>query len=117
LTYYWLSFADGARPPGSQFLGVAIVPAEDFVRAVGITHLGGYNPGGEVAGYPYVNDPTGDLGIEVPAEYVGRLLTKAEAEALDAKMHELYPAQARPVVVEPEVVYGACAGAAKEPTG
>jgi hypothetical protein len=92
VNYWWLSFADGARPVGTQFLGCAIVPADDFITAVMATHAGGYNPGGEVQGAPYVTDCP---GVEVPAEYVGRLLTKEEAIAVDQKMGELYPRERR----------------------
>lgn len=95
MSYWWLSFADPERPAGAQFLGVAIVDAEDFIGAVLSARFGGYNPGGEVAGYQYIAD---GLDIDPPAEYLGRLLTKDEANAVDAKMAELYKAQARPMV-------------------
>jgi len=62
------------------------------------THALGCNPGGEVLGYPYVTDPAGEAGIDVPPEYVGHLLSKAEANEVDDKMHELYPGDAHPVV-------------------
>lgn len=90
MTYWWLSFADGNLPAGTQFLGCAIVPASDFISAVMAVRRGGYNPGGEVMGREFVVDDDGGR-IQPPPEYVGRLLTKAEAETLDAKMCELYP--------------------------
>lgn len=48
--WWWLSFADGERPTGQQFLGVAVVRAAGFGLAVMRTHALGINPGGEVAG-------------------------------------------------------------------
>lgn len=68
---WWLSFADGARPQGQQFLGVAIVPADDMIAAVRLTHRLGINPGGEVRGGPLCTIPAG-----LPTE---RLLDAAEA--------------------------------------
>lgn len=48
--WFWLSFADGDRPKGQQFLGVIVVRALYFELAVARTHELGINPGGEVAG-------------------------------------------------------------------
>lgn len=78
--WWWLSFADGKRPGGSQFLGVAIVgPAQDIMRAALIAHRLGVNPGGEVQGLPV---PAAMLSA-IPAEWRGRLMTRREAMALD----------------------------------
>jgi hypothetical protein len=78
MSWWWLSFADGERPKGEQFLGVVIVgEADSIVGASILAHALGINPGGEV------------LGAPIPPEYLatiaesdrGRLLTKTEAEA------------------------------------
>lgn len=52
MTFWWLSFAtdDGPR-------GVAIVAGEDIDQAVRRSHELGINPGGEVAGVPFPDDP------------------------------------------------------------
>lgn len=73
MTWFWMSFADPKRPKGQQFLGVAIVEADEFLHAVSISHRLGINPGGEIAGYVLPQPP--------PAGMQHRLLTKAEAEA------------------------------------
>jgi len=44
---------------------------EDFGLAVLATHALGCNPGGEVLGYPYVTDPAGEAGIDVPPNTSG----------------------------------------------
>ena len=73
---WWLSFADPDLPEGSQFLGVVILQAPTFPAAVTRSHVTGVNPGGEVA-------PMGPIppGYIAP-EWRGRLLTRAEAEAI-----------------------------------
>lgn len=48
--WWWLSFADGDRHAGQQFLGIAVVRAAGFGLAVMQTHALGINPGGEVQG-------------------------------------------------------------------
>ncbi|HKP06397.1 MAG TPA: hypothetical protein VJU58_04015 [Microbacterium sp.] len=48
--WWWLSFADGGRPTGQQFLGVAVVRAAGLGFAVMRAHALGINPGGEVQG-------------------------------------------------------------------
>lgn len=50
--WQWLSFADGTRPKGEQFLGVAIVQAHNVGHAAMVAHARGCNPGGEVAAMP-----------------------------------------------------------------
>lgn len=57
MTWFWLSFADPGKPRGSQFLGVVIVLAPDFLGAVRKAHALGLNPGGEVRGYPMPAPP------------------------------------------------------------
>jgi hypothetical protein len=73
---FWLSFADPGRPKGTQFLGVAIVNADDFLAAVRKAHALGINPGGEVQGF--------ETPLLPAAKYLDRLLTKEEAEKADA---------------------------------
>lgn len=53
---HWLSFADGERSEGQQFLGACVVEAPSFLLAVFRTYELGINPGGEV------------MGIEIPPE-------------------------------------------------
>ena len=72
---FWLSFCDRDRPKGKQFLGVALVEANNLPDAITATWERGCNPGGEV------------LSLEVPETeasrvrpYLNRLLSKAEAE-------------------------------------
>lgn len=79
---HYLSFADPHLPEGQQWLGAVILESDDclgFVGAVTASHMLGLNPGGEV------------VGFEVPDGYVarkwmGRLLTRADIEAMDAEM-------------------------------
>lgn len=79
LPYFWLSFADPDLPKGKQFLGVIVIKAIDFLDAIKEASGKGINPGGEVVG----NEVVGDLA-KIPEEYIGRLLTRDEAQALDA---------------------------------
>lgn len=86
MTFWWLSFCDPNRPTGSQFLGVAIVEQPEGSN-VGVAAMAagllGCNPGGEVLGYPWSE-------CEVPAKFVGRLLTKDEATYVDGWMAQRY---------------------------
>lgn len=76
--WWWLSFCDTERPAGEQFLGVAIVEAPNVPMATVRAWDLGVNPGGQVAAYDV---PAGHL----PAvEWRDRLLTRAEAEALQS---------------------------------
>lgn len=75
--WYWLSFADGSRPAGEQFLGVVIVRAKGFALAHQQVGLLGISPGGEVLGGP------GGPWIEPPPEYTNRLLTRRECELIE----------------------------------
>lgn len=56
---YWLSFADPAKPKGSQFLGVVCVKAIGPMHAIQRTNELGLNPGGQVeihAVYDHIRD-------------------------------------------------------------
>jgi hypothetical protein len=77
--FQWLSFCDGSRPKGSQFLGCAIVPGANIVDAASAAWALECNPGGEVAGHAIPER----LIRMTPPSYVGRLLTRTEAEVLD----------------------------------
>jgi hypothetical protein len=88
--WWWLSFCDGSRPPGSQFLGVCIVDApapspDDEGRAALATaivraHALGINPGGEVQASWLC--PLSEPRLQ--REWTHRLLSRAECEAFDA---------------------------------
>jgi hypothetical protein len=77
---WWLSFADPDLPQGSQFLGVVIVRANDFKRAVSWTNRHGVNPGGEIRGFQLPDDSP------VPQSCIGRLLTRAECDRFGEPM-------------------------------
>lgn len=77
MTLWWLSFCDGDRPKGEQFLGVAIVEAGDVVAAVKEAWRLGINPGGEVMILP--TNPA-----KTPDAIRNRLLSKREVEAIIA---------------------------------
>jgi hypothetical protein len=82
---WWLSFCDPDAPEGSQFLGVVITQAADFIAAVSRSHALGVNPGGEVQG-------AGPLPADsISPEWRDRLLTKAEAEAIPGPEAERTP--------------------------
>jgi len=72
---YWLSFCDPDRPAGPEFLGVCIIAVDDFLSAVRYAHCLNCNPGGEVFGELL------DDGVEVPRQYVHRLLTDGQVIA------------------------------------
>jgi len=71
---WYFSFADGSRPKGSQFLGVAVVEAPDEVSAARETWRQGCNPGGGVV---FVEIPE---DFQIPPEAVNKLLSEAEVE-------------------------------------
>jgi hypothetical protein len=75
---WWLSFADGSRPTGTQFLGAVIVEAPDLALAIGITHMLGINPGGEVMGAPLPGESA------IHESWLDVLLSRAEIEAAEA---------------------------------
>ena len=76
--WWWLSFADSARPEGQQWLGVAVVRANGFLNACRTARSVGVNPGGEVRG----NAMFESLG-EPPASLPNRLIVdSAELDRL-----------------------------------
>jgi hypothetical protein len=74
---WYLSFADGARPTGEQFLGAIICIAPSFEVAVQWTHWVKLNPGGEVQGLEVLHDE------EALKPWMGRLLSRADLDELD----------------------------------
>lgn len=75
----WLSFADGKRPTGQQFLGAIVIDAPSFAHAIKACWALGINPGGEVVQMPA--DPT-KLAEKFPAELREKLLSRADLERL-----------------------------------
>ena len=61
--------------------GSYIVPAGSFVEALAWASIGGINPGGEVCGHRIV-DPQTMADMDVPLEFVGKLLRHAELDRL-----------------------------------
>lgn len=95
LEWWWISFADGDLPVGSQFLGVALVQAHGFGLAMLRTHTLKINPGGSVHGHPIperMGDPPEAMRDRLVSdkaeldrlvtEWTGAgIMTTAEAEA------------------------------------
>ena len=84
MTFWWLSFADPAKPVGEQFLGAAIVEGEDIKDAVAAAWLNACNPGGEIEWREFPSD------IWPPPKFRNQLLSRADIDALDlvlAVMH------------------------------
>lgn len=84
-SYWWLSFADPELPVGEQFLGVAIVEADNLREAVASAWRDGLNPGGEVGGALISSNRILHLlkGTE------GRLLNKEEASQLSEHIDKI----------------------------
>lgn len=80
--WFWFSFADSDLPKESQFLGCAVIEAQDFGSAVVTTWLLGCNPGGEVKALQIPNE----LMPGIPLTDRNRLLTRADAARLDERM-------------------------------
>jgi hypothetical protein len=81
-SWWWLSFADGSRPKGHQFIGVVIVQGDSLGWAVLRAHQLGINPGGEVQAVP--------LTRKVPStEWRERLLTFDECEEAGKHLMDL----------------------------
>jgi hypothetical protein len=72
--WFWLSFADPNKPPGSQFLGVAIVQGGGMGEAIQNAWTMGINPGGEVQAIPIPEEHVPD------EQYRRRLMPKKELE-------------------------------------
>lgn len=78
LGWWWLSFCDGDRPAGSQFLGACLVKASGFFGATMVARSLGCNPGGECQGLGPI-----PLSVGVKGGWAERLLTRAECEEFD----------------------------------
>lgn len=74
--WWWFSFADPERPKGSQFLGVCLLTAADFVSALLKSKAFGINPGGEVMGFAIA--PVDEEGVQLLSSYGGQLLSEKE---------------------------------------
>ena len=82
--WWYLSFCDGKRSKGSQFVGACIVRGDTLAEANSRTQLLGINPGGECLGVPL---GSGERTIEdVPKEFRDRLLDRPTLAQLDAIM-------------------------------
>lgn len=93
MMWWWLSFADGDRPPGSQFLGCAAVDAPDMPSAIRRAHVLGINPGGEV-----LAGCIGKVGVcpDPPDAIRNKLVrSRAAVEALDDEWCMLMDARKR----------------------
>lgn len=78
-TWFYLSFADGELPTGTQFLGGVYIRANDGFSAISGAHLLGINPGGEVKFWgPF---PDHVIAAAIPEGDRERLLSKDEIEA------------------------------------
>ncbi len=69
---WWMSFCDPERQDGQQFLGVCIIEAPDLIQAMQKAWALGINPGGEIKALQVSG---------VSAEYLDKLLSRAEIEA------------------------------------
>lgn len=76
---WWLSFADGARPRGEQFLGCVITAGAGFRDAVERARELGCNPGGEVQGCELPDN------IRIASRWVDRLLSRQECDQVSAE--------------------------------
>lgn len=74
LPYVWMSFSDGTKPSGSQFLGVVVLRARDVREAMTISHALKINPGGAVMMCKLPPD------FVLPEECRYRLLSAADIE-------------------------------------
>jgi hypothetical protein len=77
---WWLSFCDGDKPKGDQFLGVCLVEGNSLAEALAKAHTLDINPGGEVIG-TFI--PT---SVAIPTKYIGILMDKRMIAALDKEM-------------------------------
>lgn len=78
--WWWLSFADGKRPEGEQFLGALFLRGYTLPAVITESHLRGLNPGGEIQA---IELPP---GIEPPEKWTERLLSREEIAEMDREM-------------------------------
>lgn len=60
MAWWYLSFADGTREKGSQWLGAVYVQADSFIGAIDRAWELGINPGGEVQSFGPLDEATMD---------------------------------------------------------
>jgi hypothetical protein len=77
MPWFYLSFADGDRPKGQQWLGACHVEADNFVAAVTRSWEARCNPGGEVRGLEL------PVGVAPPEAFCDRLMSRADLEEFD----------------------------------
>jgi hypothetical protein len=80
--WWWLSFCDGSRPDGEDFLGACLVKARGFLGAISEARRLGCSPGGEVKGVGPI-----PLDAEIQDGWTERLLTRAECAEFD-RIHD-----------------------------
>lgn len=85
--WWWLSFADPSKPKGTQFLGALVIKAPGMATALLRAHRNGTNPGGAVEGFPVQTDEA--IALKVLEEVSGKLMSKAECDAFDARLEAL----------------------------
>ena len=83
----WLSFADGDRPKGEQFLGACIVPGHDVISGVMHAWRLKCNPGGEAVAQLIPREMRAIIG----EKWIGRLLSRAECAEFDREIAEQAP--------------------------
>lgn len=71
--WFWLSFADGNLPKGTQFLGAVLVCAPSFFAAIQLAWELKINPGGECQGHELAAD------LVVPDGVANKLFKTREA--------------------------------------
>ena len=80
--WWWLSFVDPDRAPGTAFLGAAIVPGRGMADAVQAAWEAECNPGGEVQGHPI------EVGLLPSDPWRNRLLSKGDALEIGSWIRE-----------------------------
>lgn len=88
MSYWWMSFCDPDKPEGTQFLGAAIIKADNHFDMMTRSWLLGLNPGGEVAFFEIPEQ----YEKRVPNDWIeSRLITKIEADELEKKWEGIEP--------------------------
>ncbi len=77
--WWWLSFADKDKAPGTQFLGAVIIEGSCFLNATHRAHMLNINPGGEVMCMPIPDDKLHNF----PENMRNRLLSEPEARSFE----------------------------------
>lgn len=88
--FAWMSFVDPDRPAGQRFLGVVVTRAtteDDTMTLLAKLWEKGVNPGGECQPFTMSGE------APIPEEFIDRLLTREEADALDDMMQAAFEAR------------------------